>query len=133
MNKINIVTYPDQLHNADYEILLVYPSQQVFRELQSTFLATYTEDANIYIYDKERYVKEEIDWLLTTMKGVDLVIVDVDNTFPFIRELLSYIISKNKTYWLTNAETSVYNHISNNRIYNLDFLLPTGELSEKTK
>lgn len=131
MKKINIVTYPDQLYTDSYEILLLYPSQSVLSDLQNNFLAEYEEDANIYLYDKQEYVKEEMDWLLTTLKCVDVVIADVDNTAPFFREMLSFIISKNKTYWLTNAEKPVYNHISKCRIYNLDFLLSTGETSEK--
>ena len=133
MNKINIVTYPDQMHNDSYEILLLYPSQKVLQDLQKNFLAYYEDNANVYIYDKEIYVKEELDWMLTTLKCANVVIADIDNTLPFFRDMLSYIVAKDKTYWLTNAEKSVYNHISNNRIYNLEFLLHTGELNEKTQ
>ena len=132
MNKINIVTYPDQLYNDGYEILLLYPSQQVLRDLQKNFLAHYVDNANVYIYDKEIYVKEELDWMLTTLKCADVVIADIDNSFPFFRDMLSYIVAKDKTYWLTNADKSVYNHISSNRIYNLEFLLPSGETNEET-
>ena len=132
MNKINIVTYPDQMHNDSYEVLLLYPSQRVLQDLQKNFLAHYEDNANVYIYDKEIYVKEELDWMLTTLKCADVVIADIDNTLPFFRDMLSYIVAKDKTYWLTNADKSVYNHISSNRIYNLEFLLPNGELNEKT-
>lgn len=132
MNKINIVTYPDQMHNDSYEMLLLYPSQRVLQDLQKNFLAHYEDNANVYIYDKEIYVKEELDWMLTTLKCADVVIADIDNTLPFFRDMLSYIVAKDKTYWLTNADKSVYNHISSNRIYNLEFLLPNGELNEKT-
>jgi len=132
LNKINIVTYPDQMHNDSYEVLLLYPSQRVLQDLQKNFLAHYEDNANVYIYDKEIYVKEEIDWMLTTLKCADVVIADIDNTLPFFRDMLSYVVAKDKTYWLTNADKSVYNHISSNRIYNLEFLLPNGELNEKT-
>jgi len=120
------------MHNDSYEMLLLYPSQRVLQDLQKNFLAHYEDNANVYIYDKEIYVKEELDWMLTTLKCADVVIADIDNTLPFFRDMLSYIVAKDKTYWLTNADKSVYNHISSNRIYNLEFLLPNGELNEKT-
>jgi hypothetical protein len=133
LKKVNIVTYPDQLYDDNYEILLLYPSQTVLSDIQSNFLAKYEDDVNLYLYDKQDYVKEEMNWLLTTLKCVNTVIVDVDNAAPFFREMLSFVISKNKTYWLTNAEHPVYNHISKCRIYDLDFLLSTGEISEKAQ
>jgi len=132
LNKIHIITYPDRLHDDNFEVLLIYPSQKVLADLQNTVLAHYENNANIYIYDKGVYVKEEINWVLTTLKCVDVCIADIDNTLPFFRDMLSYIVAKDKTYWLTNAEESVYNHISKNRIYNLEFLLHTGEMNEKT-
>ena len=127
MNKINLVTYPDQLFNDSYEILLLYPSKDLQKELQDKFLSHFEDDTNIYLYDKDRYNKEELDWVLKVFKSVDLVIVDIDNTSHFFRDLLSYFVAKNKTYWLTNAHETVYNHISKNKVYNLDFLLQTGE------
>ena len=127
LNKINLVTYPDQLFNDSYEILLLYPTKNLQNELQNKFLTHFEDDSNIYLYDKNQYAKEEIDWVLKVFKSVDLVIIDVDNVAPFFRDILSYFIAKNKTYWLTNSQDSVYNNLSNNRIYNLDFLLKLGE------
>ena len=37
------------------------------------------------------------------------------------------MIAKNKTYWLTNSQDSVYNSLSNNKVYNLDFLSNIGD------
>jgi DNA-dependent RNA polymerase auxiliary subunit epsilon len=37
------------------------------------------------------------------------------------------MISKNKTYWLTNSQDSVYNSLSNNKVYNLEFLSNIGD------
>lgn len=133
MHKINIVTAPDQLFNDSFEILLLYPSKTLQNELQQKFLTHFEDDTNIYLYDKDRYDADEIDWVLQVFKSVDAVIVDVDNTAPFFREMLAYMIGKNKTYWLTNAEKSVYNHISKQRVYNLDFLVNIGEQSAKTR
>lgn len=128
------MTYPDQLFNDSYEILLLYPSKELQKEMQDKFLTHFPDDCNIYLYDKERYIKEEIEWVLKIFKSVDIVIIDIDNISHWFRDLLSYMIGKNKTYWLTNSQETVYNHISKNRIYNLDFLLTTGEQSgEQTR
>lgn len=133
MNKINIVTAPDQLFNDSFEILLLYPSTALQNELQKKFLTHFEDDTNIYLYDKDRYDADEIDWVLGVFKSVDVVIADIDNTAPFFRDLMAYMIAKNKTYWLTNSEKSVYNHISKQQIYNLDFLMAIGEHSAQTR
>lgn len=133
MNKINIVTAPDQLFNDSFEILLLYPSKDLQNELQNKFLTHFEDDTNIYLYDRDRYDGDEIEWVLKVFKSVDVVIADVDNTAHFFRDLLSYVIGKSKTYWLTNAEKSVYNHISKQRVYNLDFLVNIGEQSAQTR
>lgn len=132
MNTINIVTYPDQLFNDSYEILLLYPSKDLQNELQEKFLTHFEDDSNVYLYDKRHYNKDEVDWILKIFKSVDIVIADVDNCSHWFRDLLSYMIAKNKTYWLTNSQESVYNHISKGKIYNLDFLLETGDKCGKT-
>ena len=127
MNKINIVTAPDMLFNDSLQLLLVYPSKQIQDELQNNFLSNTDADINIYVYDKPVYDKKEVEWLLNVFKQCDTAIVDVDNTSPWARDLLSYMIAKNKTYWLTNSQDSVYNNLSNNKVYNLDFLSNVGD------
>ena len=84
-------------------------------------------DINVYVYDKPVQTNEEIKWLLNVFKQCDTAIIDVDNTSPWARDLLSYMIAKNKTYWLTNSQDSVYNNLSNNKVYDLDFLSKIGE------
>jgi hypothetical protein len=127
LQKINIVTPPDLLFNDSFQLLLVYPSKQVQDELQNKFLATANIDINVYVYDKPVQTNEEIKWLLNVFKQCDTAIIDVDNTSPWARDLLSYMIAKNKTYWLTNSQDSVYNNLSNNKVYDLDFLSKIGE------
>ena len=133
MNKINIITAPDQLFNDSFEILLLYPSKELLAEMQQKFLANYDYDANIYIYNDDKFTPEHLDWVLRIFKSVDVAIADIDNTVHFFRDILAYMIGKNKTYWLTNAEKSVYNHISKQRVYNLDFLTEIGEQSAQTR
>lgn len=115
------------LFNDSFQLLIIYPSKQLQDELQHNFLASTDININVYVYDKPVYTKEEVNWLLSIFKQCDVAIVDVDNTSPWVRDLLSYIIAKPKTYWLTNSQDSVYNRLSNNKVYNLDFLSAIGD------
>lgn len=127
MKKINIVTPPDMLFNDSLQLLLLYPSKQIQDELQDKFLTSVDADVNVYVYDKPTQVEEEVNWMLSVFKQCDIVIIDVDNASTWCRDLSSYMIAKNKTYWLTNSQDSVYNSLSNNKVYNLDFLSNIGD------
>lgn len=120
------------LFNDCLQLLLVYPSKQVQDELQNKFLTNTGVDVNIYVYDKPVYDKKEVEWLLNVFKQCDTAIVDVDNASPWARDLASYMIAKPKTYWLTNSQDSVYNNLSNNKVYNLDFLSKIGDNDVET-
>ena len=115
------------LFNDSLQLLLIYPSKQLQDELQDKFLANTDVDVNLYLYDKPVYDKDEVNWLLSVFKQCDVAIVDVDNASPWGRDLSSYMIGKNKTYWLTNSQDSVYNSLSNNKVYNLEFLSNIGD------
>ena len=121
------------LFNDSLQLLLIYPSKQIQDELQNNFLSNTNIDVNIYVYDKPVYDKNELEWLLSVFKQCDTTIVDVDNTSSWARDLLSYMIAKNKTYWLTNSQDSVYNSLSSNRVYNLDFLSNIGDNNFETE
>ena len=115
------------LFNDSLQLFLLYPSKQIQDELQDKFLTNTNTDVNIYVYDKPVYDKDEVKWMLSVFKQCDVAIVNVDNTSPWVRDLSSYMIGKNKTYWLTNSQDSVYNSLSNNKVYNLDFLSNIGD------
>ena len=115
------------LFNDSLQLLLVYPSKPLQDELQDKFLATTGVDVNLYIYDKPVYDKDELEWLLSVFNLCNVAIIDVDNASTWARDLASYMIAKNKTYWLTNSQDSVYNSLSSNKIYNLDFLSKIGD------
>lgn len=112
--KINLITYPDKLHNNADSVLLVSPSQPVMADFQSTILANAQDDLNVYAYESG----EPVDWLLDVAAIVDMIIIDIDNVDLPERNLLSFLIAKSKTYWLTNVQDIVYNYISKQRIYN---------------
>jgi len=120
MNKINIITPPDKLFNNNINILLIYPSSSIKEQMQN-YLASVDIPFNIYYYEVHE-LNHDPDWLLSINKICDITILDIDNTPPDIRDMASYFISQNNTYWLTRAENVFYNKLSVNRIYNLDFL-----------
>ena len=115
------------LFNDSLQLFLLYPSKQLQDELQDKFLANTDVDVNLYLYDKPVYDNDEVKWLLNVFKQCDVAIIDLDNTSTWCRDLASYMIAKNKTYWLTNSQDSVYNSLSNNKVYNLNFLSKTGD------
>lgn len=120
MTTINLITPPDRIFNNTDKLLLIYPSSELQDALQSQVLNERDEDLDVYVFNLESPAASDIDWLLVAVNLVDAIIVDVDNCESQTRILLSYILAKSKTYWLTNSENSVYNYISKNRIFNLD-------------
>lgn len=83
------------------------------------FFNTYPSDFNLYMYTED---DNNVEWLLNVLHIVDFTIYDVDNSNPEIRNFSSYIISKNKVFYLTNDTSTPYNLISKNRVYELSFL-----------
>ena len=126
MNKIKIITAPDILYNDSIQILLISPSKDLQKELQDKYLATSDDDVNVYYFNDNEFDKENLKWLLSVFKMSDITIIDIDNSPSYLKDILGYMIGKNKTYWLTNAQEVVYNLISDNRIYTLDFLSTIG-------
>jgi hypothetical protein len=122
VNKINIITPPDKIFSDCFSILLIHPGNEILNSLQNDFLSSIEENINVYNYDRQVYSPEDIDWLLSVFHYVDICIFNMDNACTNTRQLASYFIAKPKTYWLTNGDASLYNHISNNRIFNLEFL-----------
>ena len=119
MSEITLVTPPDRLYTQEYTFLLIYPSAIIKEQFQS-LLSTISTNVIVYLYELE--TEHEVEWLLDTFNQADTVILDIDNCNATIRSLSSYLIAKNKTYWLTNGDNPIYNILSKNRIFNLDFL-----------
>lgn len=123
MTAINVITPPDVLHNQAVSILLVQPSEALRQQLQN-ILKKCDQAINIYLYDPAVQAQRDIAWLLNISKISDYTILDLDNTTTTERIFASYLISLPKTFYLTNDETTQYNLISANRIYDLDWLMP---------
>lgn len=121
MSDITLVTPPDKYFSQEYSFLLVYPSSVVKSQFQD-LIENMNRHVIVYLYEKDD-AEHDPEWLLDTYYKADCVIVDIDNCEPKIRDLVSYFIAKDKTFWLTNSGDNFYNTISKNRIFNLDFLI----------
>jgi hypothetical protein len=119
VTKINLITPPDKLYGDSTSLLLVCPSKDLQTQIQEEVFTTVSEPLNVYLYNKEQYTLSDVDWLLAVFNLCQIVIIDVDQCPPHVKDLLSFMIAKPKTYWLTNATDIVYTHISSNRIYNI--------------
>ena len=123
--KINLITPPDKVNTQGFDLLLIYPSNELLKELQDRLLSKIDCDVNLYLYKQEQD-DLELDWLFDVYKFADTVIIDLDYVPHPVRDLVSYFLANSKTYWLTNAENPVYNYINKNRIINLETLENIG-------
>lgn len=114
---INLITPPDILYDQNTSILLVHPSQKIKEQLNEV-LKDVEQDINIYLYEAE----DDEQWMLNLHRMCDYVVIDIDNCSQYTKSVVSYMISFNNTFWLTNGENLYYNNISNKRIYNLDWI-----------
>jgi tripartite-type tricarboxylate transporter receptor subunit TctC len=122
VTNINLITPPDKVYSDAISVLVVFPSKALQEQIQNEIFPNAKESINVYLYDKPQYTLADTDWLLSVFSLSQIVIIDVDQCPPYVKDLLSFMIAKPKTYWLTNAVDSVYNHISGNRIYNISIL-----------
>ena len=130
MNDIKIVTPPDKVYGNSLKILVIHPSPAVRSELQDHLLNNDYDAVDVFMYNQSDE-KPDIDWLLTVFHMSDIVIFDIDNSTPLVRDLASFLVSYPKTHWLTNATAPVYNHLSSNHVYDLTFMNKLRGLSEE--
>jgi hypothetical protein len=131
VTKTNVITFPDRLDNYNLKLLLFYPSKNTLDFIQAQVLPDLNQSLDLYIFNQAEYNKQEVEWLSCVFDKVHMAFIEIDSCEPFIRDLSSYFLGFDKTYWLTNADEIVYNHINNNRVYTLDFLNNIGGYSEK--
>lgn len=124
MDKINLITPPDVLHNQAIDILLIRPDTETREHIQQ-ILSHVDKPFNIYLYDP--HTEEEIDiaWMLAVARIADYTVINLDNLVSIERNFSSYIISLPRVYYLTNDNTTPYNKLSTNRIYSLEWLHDT--------
>ena len=119
LGKITLITPPDKLFNMNLSYLLVKPSNHIKQQFQ-TILSQSLDDLNIFIYDNDDH---DVSWLLSIALQVDCIIIDVDNCDLITDKFVTFILAQPNVYYITSDETTPYNLISKNRIYNLDWIV----------
>lgn len=119
MSDVTLITPPDSLVNDVYSILLVYPQIEVKNAL-SEILEKVDTPVNIYLYEELDDI--HIDWLMTEVRKVNTVIIDLDNCTPTVKNIAGWIVSRPKTFYLTNDTITPYNLLNVNQIYDLHWL-----------
>lgn len=119
MSDILLITPPDKIFNQNSSCLLVYPTEAVRKEI-TQLLSEFRQKQNVYLYDVQEQHDHNLDWLLSVSKFADVIIIDIDNCEPVVRDLASYLVSLPNTYWLTQEDRSCYSMLSPNRIWGLD-------------
>ena len=119
LGKITVITPPDKLFNLNLSYLLVKPSNNVKQQFQ-TILSRSIDDLNVFIYDEQ---ENDIAWMLSVAQQVDVVIVDVDNCDPITKQFITFMLAQPNAHYITNDETTPYNLISKNRIWDLEAIV----------
>jgi hypothetical protein len=118
MDQITVITPPDKLFNSTPALLVITPNSNIKIKIHD-FVSSYPNKLNVYFYEES---DSNIEWVLSVIQLVECVIFDLDNAGPDLRNFSSYIISKSNVFYLTNDAITPYNLISNNRVYDLNFL-----------
>lgn len=119
LGKITLITPPDKLFNLNISYLLVKPSVYVKQQFQ-TILSKSIDDLNVFVYDQE---ETDTSWLLSIAQQVDVIIIDIDNCDDITKKFVTFMLAQPNAHYITSDETTPYNLISKNRIYNLDWII----------
>jgi hypothetical protein len=117
---INVITPPDVLHNQAISIFAIQPSEETRRKLQDA-ISKADVPLNLYLYDAS-ITGNQIAWMLNIARLADFIIIDLDIMTQEERRFASYLLSLPQSFYLTNDETTPYNLINANRVYDLDWL-----------
>lgn len=127
LGKITVITPPDKLFNLNLSYLLVKPSSTVKQQFQA-ILSKSIDDLNIFIFDDE---ETDISWMLSVAQQVDVVIIDVDHCDPITKSFVTFLLAQPNAHYITKDETTPYNLISKNRIWDLDSIVEQFEDAEE--
>jgi hypothetical protein len=123
LGKITVITPPDKLFNLNLSYLLVKPSNNIKQQFQ-TILSKSIDDLNIFMYDEQ---ETDVSWMLSVAQQVDVVIIDVDNCDSTTKSFVTFLLAQPNSYYITKDETTPYNLISKNRIWDLDSIVEQFE------
>jgi hypothetical protein len=119
LGKITLITPPDKLFNMNLSYLLVKPSNYVKEQFQ-TILSQSIDDINVFVFDNEDH---DIGWMLSIAQQVEVIILDIDNCDPITKQFSKFLLAQANTHYITKDDTTPFNLISKNRIYNLDWIV----------
>jgi hypothetical protein len=119
LGKITVITPPDKLFNMNPSYLLVKPSNYIKQQFQA-ILSQSIDDINVFVYEADEY---DIGWMLSIAQQVEVIIIDVDNCDPITQKFVTFILAQPNAHYITKDESTPYNLISKNRIYNLDWIV----------
>jgi hypothetical protein len=112
---VNLITSPDKLLNKNLSFLLVNPSVEIKEQFNELLKEIPDTPINLYLWDNQR---PNISWLLDIAQSVDYIIVDIDNTKE-LQWVIGYLLSFDKTFYLTNQVEMQYNIVNINRVYDI--------------
>lgn len=118
MNDIVLITPPDVLNNDADSILIICPDTDSLKIINDV-LTNCDRHINLYWYEGKF---DNVEWIINLIKKMDIVFVDVDNCDSEVRVFLSHFIAQPNTFYLTRDNTTPYNLISKNRVYNFVWL-----------
>ena len=119
LGKITVITPPDKLFNMNPSYLLVKPSNYIKQQFQ-TILSQSIDDINVFVYEADEY---DVGWMLSIAQQVEVIIIDVDNCDPITQKFVTFMLAQPNAHYITKDESTPYNLISKNRIYNLDWIV----------
>ena len=111
---VNLITSPDKLLNNNLSFLLVNPSVEVKEQFNNMLKDLEGKAINLYLWESEG----EPSWLLDVAQSVDYVVIDIDNTKE-MQWVIGYLLSFDKTFYLTNQGEMQYNILNINRVYDI--------------
>ena len=112
---VNLITSPDKLLNKNLSFLLVNPSVEIKEQFNELLKEIPDTPINLYLWDNQ---SPNISWLLDIAQSVDYIIVDIDNTKE-LQWVIGYLLSFDKTFYLTNQVEMQYNIVNINRVYDI--------------
>jgi len=111
---VNLITPPDKLLNNNLSFLLINPSVEVKEQFNNMLKDLDGKTINLYLWESE----SDVSWLLDIAQSVDYVIIDIDNTKE-MQWVIGYLLSFDKTFYLTNQGEMQYNILNINRVYDI--------------
>jgi hypothetical protein len=98
------------------------------KEQFQSILSKSIDDLNVFIFDESEI---DISWMLSVAHQVDCIIIDVDNCDSMTKKFITFLLAQPNAYYITNDETTPYNLISKNRIYDLSQIVQQLEDEEE--